>query len=371
MSVKYNDKNNVLRDISGLTPGGDLAYGASTTRSGTVTFTNVPAGSGSSPIQVTFSDPMPDADYELSYFTEDQGTGMLYYQIFDKKATGFKIICCNNFNQALNVTLTYKAFKLYEVEHAEQNASDITTIKSYIPATTTSSNKLVNSSELDSAISGVEIDTLGEINDVTLQSLQNGQTLVWSTADQEWKNGQGGKTYTAGDGIAINSNDEISTDDDLLPFTFVGTTAQWNAVTDKSKYKLVNLTDDADYVGNIVDSVTDGEMSAVTSNAVYDAVGAVNNKLLKLVESGTFQSINGTKTVNATTDLMKSLLVIRLYDSSGDIYSYSLGYAITTANNQPTSSNIPGLVDVTSAAFSFKWDATFTWWYGIYQLNCL
>jgi len=53
---------------------------------------------------------------------------------------------------------------------------------------------------------------------------------------------------------------------------FVGTTAEWNALplADKVQYTTAIFTDDEDYVGNIVDAVTDGEMSAVTSNAVYD-----------------------------------------------------------------------------------------------------
>jgi hypothetical protein len=53
---------------------------------------------------------------------------------------------------------------------------------------------------------------------------------------------------------------------------FVGTTAEWNALSlaEKVQYTTAIFTDDDDYVGNIVDAVTDGEMSAVTSNAVYD-----------------------------------------------------------------------------------------------------
>ena len=55
---------------------------------------------------------------------------------------------------------------------------------------------------------------------------------------------------------------------------FQGTTAQWDALTtaQKKEYETCILTDDDDYVGNIVNTVTDGEMSAVTSNAVYNAL---------------------------------------------------------------------------------------------------
>lgn len=55
------------------------------------------------------------------------------------------------------------------------------------------------------------------------------------------------------------------------PTTFIGTIAQWNALSaeDKARYTLVNLTDDGE-TGETVDAVIDGDMRPVTSNAVYD-----------------------------------------------------------------------------------------------------
>lgn len=55
--------------------------------------------------------------------------------------------------------------------------------------------------------------------------------------------------------------------------TFVGTSAEWNALSaeDKAKYILVNLTDDKESLGSeVVDAVTDGVLNPVTSNAVFD-----------------------------------------------------------------------------------------------------
>lgn len=80
--------------------------------------------------------------------------------------------------------------------------------------------------------------------------------------------------YTAGDGVEITGK-EISTDDELLPYTFVGTKAEWEtlSVAEKAKYKLVNLTDDiagGDMV--VVDTVAENDMNPVTSNAVYAAL---------------------------------------------------------------------------------------------------
>lgn len=60
------------------------------------------------------------------------------------------------------------------------------------------------------------------------------------------------------------------------PANFVGTTAQWNALTasQKAKYAIVDLVDDGETLGiDPVDAVTDGDMRAVTSNAVFDKVG--------------------------------------------------------------------------------------------------
>lgn len=57
------------------------------------------------------------------------------------------------------------------------------------------------------------------------------------------------------------------------PLVFKGTQAEWNALTDeeKSNFELVCLTDDSE-TGETVDAVTDGDMRAVTSNAVYNGL---------------------------------------------------------------------------------------------------
>ena len=57
------------------------------------------------------------------------------------------------------------------------------------------------------------------------------------------------------------------------PANFVGTTAQWNALTasQKAKYAIVDLVDDGEALGaDPVDVVQDGNMHSITSNAVAD-----------------------------------------------------------------------------------------------------
>ena len=81
--------------------------------------------------------------------------------------------------------------------------------------------------------------------------------------------------YTAGDGIEID-NHEVSVTEDR-PATFVGTTQEWDALTaaEKAQYKIVNLTNDV--VGGetvVVDTVEDGNLNPVTSNAVYNEINS-------------------------------------------------------------------------------------------------
>lgn len=277
MSVKYNDKNGVLRDISGLTPGGDLELGAVAQRAGTYVIGAVAAG-GSGFVHVAFDTALPDSDYEIVLYPSETGERKISCYANAINADGFNVIYSNMGSTALsNFQFKWKAFKVYTLQYAEQNASDITTIKSYIPATTSSSNKLVNASEL------ADVD-LEDLSDVDVTSIVDGQTLIWDDTNSKWVNGQGGKVYTEGLGIDIDANDKISVDQTYVPTTFTGTTAEWNALSaaEKAKYTLVSLTDDADYVGNIVDAVTNGEMSAVTSNAVYGALlGKLDSSKIK------------------------------------------------------------------------------------------
>lgn len=79
--------------------------------------------------------------------------------------------------------------------------------------------------------------------------------------------------YTAGDGIEI-TNKEVSVGDKISR-TWTGTKAEWDAIVDKSGYDgwIINITDDAAVgAGPVVDVVQDGNMNAVTSNAVYDTI---------------------------------------------------------------------------------------------------
>lgn len=56
------------------------------------------------------------------------------------------------------------------------------------------------------------VSSLGGLTDVVLTSPEEGNALIYDDTLRKWVNGQGGKVYTAGDGINIDANDQISTD---------------------------------------------------------------------------------------------------------------------------------------------------------------
>ena len=76
--------------------------------------------------------------------------------------------------------------------------------------------------------------------------------------------------YEIGDGLNLDDN-TLSADTVI----FTGTSTEWNAVIDKSKYDIVNLTDEA--TGEVVDAVENGNLNPVTSNAVYDGLSLKAN----------------------------------------------------------------------------------------------
>ena len=74
--------------------------------------------------------------------------------------------------------------------------------------------------------------------------------------------------YTAGDKIDITNR--VVSCDETVKGTFVGTQSEWDSLStaDKAKYDLVNITDDNVTPAAVVDTVADGNMNPVTSNAV-------------------------------------------------------------------------------------------------------
>lgn len=132
--------------------------------------------------------------------------------------------------------------------------------------------------------------------------------------------------YTAGDKIDITNN-EVSCDE-TVKGTFIGTQSQQNSLsaTDKAKYEVVNLTDDVASGGQVVvDTIQDGNFNAVTSNAVYDAISDVNNKIIYRIKTYTSDS----STARITVDGINGYIPIAILPTSA--YCTSMRYDGRTA----------------------------------------
>lgn len=311
MSIRYRDNNGAETVVSGMTPGGNLETGAVATREGTFV---IPAKSSAAAtqIQVTFSEPMMDADYVVE-LTQDQSAATSM-EVYSKTASGFRV---NTFATQAQSALTcqYKAFKLYEVADAEQLYSEVTDIEAMVPSNASSTNKFATINDLTGETRSLDrrLDDVEDVipNDATIAnklataedvaeamanaglkvtdtipaSPQDGDVLLYIGTEEGFTKG-GIYQYSA-------TQDEwilISTADvDLSHYetSWTGTKAEWDALTsaEKKKYQLANITDDV-IGGEVADEVTDGLMSPVTSNAVYDSIWRNKYRIQSLSTGG-------------------------------------------------------------------------------------
>ncbi len=89
-----------------------------------------------------------------------------------------------------------------------------------------------------------------------------------------------------------------------LPRVFTGTQAEWDALTtaEKNEYSQANITDSNSTVFVPVDTIADGNMNPVTSNAVYDKFAEVGTKLTFTIGAWTVRaSSTDTKTIGTLT----------------------------------------------------------------------
>lgn len=102
--------------------------------------------------------------------------------------------------------------------------------------------------------------------------------------------------------------------------TFVGTRAEWDALTtaEKKEYDICNLTDDLAGGELIVsDEVTEGDLNPVTSNAVANAIDELHTNLYTLISSTALT----TTTTDYTLILDRKLsdydyIIVQQYDST-------------------------------------------------------
>ena len=104
----YQNDSGVLTPIAGR---GRAEYGASTIRSGKATLPNV-AANNYSYVQITFDEPMPDADYIISL--QNMSNGWCTYISHQKTVNGFRIYAVDTQGAAQsNVEVDWVAYKLY------------------------------------------------------------------------------------------------------------------------------------------------------------------------------------------------------------------------------------------------------------------
>ena len=112
---------------------------------------------------------------------------------------------------------------------------------------------------------------------IEIISLNDGVTYEFTTVSMYSIESLPYLSITPYEGSSFNEADFSISDDNLVSLLpsqriFTGTQAEWDALTTykKKTYGQVNITDDESDPSIVVDAVTDGDMHAVTSNAVYD-----------------------------------------------------------------------------------------------------
>jgi hypothetical protein len=295
MSLKYRDKNGAEHILAGLTPGGNIEYGAVATRINTVSIPVTAAGE-SQIISVEFADAMPDDDYLINY---ECSTSAFNYRVQNKSETGFTLTCANVSSSATTYAATLKitSYKLYDVADAEVLYSTVQDMEKALPSDASSSNKLATIRDVTSETRSLDrrLDDVEDVipNDATIlnklataedvaEAMANAGLKVTDTIPASPDDGDvllyigTEEGFTKGGIYQYSATQRewilISTADvDLSNYetSWTGSKAEWDALsaTEKAKYKLVSLNDDC-YGTIVADAVTLGDMRPITSNAI-------------------------------------------------------------------------------------------------------
>lgn len=305
MSIRFRDKNGIERVVSGLTPGGDIEYGAVATRKGTINVPSIGEASQAS-VAVTFSEPMPDTDYEVNIDEIVASNNVQPYTIgvYSKTVNGFTVMFFNPSSGSAARSMKYTAYKLYTVADAEALYSKVLDMEAMIPSSASSTNKFATADDLKTETKSLD-RRLDDVEDAIPSSASITNKLATkedveeamanaglpvcnevpsSPEDKDVMLYIGDETGFTKGGIYQYVADPgawvlISTADvDLSKYetSWTGTKAEWDALSadEKKQYKIANITDDV-IGGEVADEVTNGLMSPVTSNAVYDAFASL------------------------------------------------------------------------------------------------
>lgn len=353
MSLKYIDHNGASHDIAGISPGGNIEYGAVATRTGNADFPAITGQSGS--IEITFSEPMPDDDYlveleAVSGYPLTSGS-ITIIPLFanSKTANGFNLLIYNNTGSTIpeGLTIKYTAYKLYDVADAEELYSTVQDMEKAFPSDASSSNKLATIRDVTSETRSLDrrLDDVEDVipNDATITnklataedvaeamanaglkvtdtiptSPEDGDVLLYIGTEEGFtKGGIYQYSATQGEWILISTADV-----DLSNYetSWTGTKAEWDALTtaEKKEYKIANITDDV-IGGEVADVVANGDTRPVTSNAVFQ------NSPIKIKEY-VFAATTTTTEIQITeTEAQDPFIVYGFVHSTNYSYNVSL-----------------------------------------------
>lgn len=142
MSVNAVNADGSLTRIAGR---GTVEYGASTVRTGTVTY----ATTQTVTLSVVFDTPMPDDDYMVNLSFDNSGYAVTFEVIDNTKtATGFSIYAQRlSSSSSATVVVRWTAFKLFTVEGLSDLESNVTELQAVVPSGASSSNQLALASK--------------------------------------------------------------------------------------------------------------------------------------------------------------------------------------------------------------------------------
>lgn len=209
-------------------------------------------------LNITFSTPMPDNNYCVVF--QDNEIAFETYTVTGKTKNGFNVIVGNTRNIEQRYNFTYYAFKLIELE-----------------GYTALYNKVNNAVDSSPTQNSTNFVTSGGV----YEAIKNASSVFIGTSS-EWESESAKTDYQVAiltDKLNVNAVDSTDGSTTVVAnkhLVFKGTLEEWEALTtaEKKTYDEALITNDMD-TGEVVNGVTDGDMRAVTSNAVYDAINNV------------------------------------------------------------------------------------------------
>ncbi len=271
MSVNIKQLDGSLKKIAGNTVILDAT--ASEIRSGTFSVQCV--GNSGANTSITFETPMPDTDYVVIFESNSPAAGEIGFR--NKTTTGFGLYVLGGRGDTEVYTFTgnYYAFRLVKLE-----------------GYTALQNK-VNNPDSTPTEDSTNLVTSGGVYD----AIKNASSVFIGTSS-EWESETSKTDYQVAiltDKPNVNAVDSTTGDIEVVAnkhLVFKGTLEEWEALTttEKKTYDEALITNDMD-TGEVVNAVTDGDMRAVTSNAVYDAIANDNEVKTVSIEKTTLAGL--------------------------------------------------------------------------------